>query len=526
MRDRRYQSTEKGLDDLADLMLNRINSCVDDRTKKAVKIKSAIVTKVNDDGTVNVQLPNEDGSGFSRLQNQSVYELNVGDSVEILLKEGSFTNSWVIAKHGGGTKRVNLVNQGTLSIVTGRTSSGGGSSGGGSSGGGSSGGGGSGSVALEQHILNHSNPHVVTKAQIGLDKVDNEKQYSVSNPPPYPVSSVNSKTRQVVLTAKDVGALPDTTKIPTKTSELDNDSEFLTKNDANYPVTKVNNKTGEVMLSAVDVGALPTSGGTLTGNLQVGSARVQTNGYVIGTWLQGTAQNHLGYAATKIAVQDASGWVYHRTAKEVKSDIGLGNVDNVKQYSASNPPPYPVTSINGKTGAVQLSASDVGAVDSSKITTTLTDSNEQIPTSKAVADAMSASGYGDMLKAKYAPNSEDTVEKAYKDEDGNNIKDTYQKKGGVLTNTDVNIVIESGNYFLGSGNTNIPNDCEGNVMMVGGAGNAAFQAIFKFSTNSIVHRCYNGTSWTAWRDTNTALIVSATQPTNQSPGDLWYQIVE
>ena len=459
MRDRRYQSTEKGLDDLADLMLNRINSCVDDRTKKAVKIKSAIVTKVNDDGTVNVQLPNEDGSGFSRLQNQSVYELNVGDSVEILLKEGSFTNSWVIAKHGGGTKRVNLVNQGTLSIITGRTSSGGGSSGGGS-----------GSVALEQHILNHSNPHVVTKAQIGLDKVDNEKQYSVSNPPPYPVSSVNSKTRQVVLTAKDVGALPDTTKIPTKTSELDNDSGFLTKNDANYPVTKVNNKTGEVVLSAVDVGALPNT--------------------------------------TKIPSKTS----------ELDNDSGF-----ITQEAIPN---IPVQSVNNKTGAVQLSASDVGAVDSSKITTTLTDSNEQIPTSKAVADAMSASGYGDMLKAKYAPNSEDTVEKAYKDEDGNNIKDTYQKKGGVLTNTDVNIVIESGNYFLGSGNTNIPNDCEGNVMMVGGAGNAAFQAIFKFSTNSIVHRCYNGTSWTAWRDTNTALIVSATQPTNQSPGDLWYQIVE
>ena len=465
MRDRRYQSTEKGLDDLADLMLNRINSCVDDRTKKAVKIKSAVVTKVNDDGTVNVQLPNEDGSGFSRLQNQSVYELNVGDSVEILLKEGSFTNSWVIAKHGGGTKRVNLVNQGTLSIITGRTSSGGGSSGEGSSGGS-----GSGSVALEQHILNHSNPHVVTKAQVGLDKVDNEKQYSVSNPPPYPVSSVNSKTRQVVLTAKDVGALPDTTKIPTKTSELDNDSEFLTKNEANYPVTKVNNKTGEVMLSAVDVGALPNT--------------------------------------TKIPSKTS----------ELDNDSGF-----ITQEAIPN---IPVQSVNNKTGAVQLSASDVGAVDSSKITTTLTDSNEQIPTSKAVADAMSASGYGDMLKAKYAPNSEDTVEKAYKDEDGNNIKDTYQKKGGVLTNTDVNIVIESGNYFLGSGNTNIPNDCEGNVMMVGGAGNAAFQAIFKFSTNSIVHRCYNGTSWTAWRDTNTALIVSATQPTNQSPGDLWYQIVE
>ena len=37
-----------------------------------------------------------------------------------------------------------------------------------------------------------------------------------------------------------------------------------------------------------------------------------------------------------------------------KGDVGLGNVDNVKQYSANNPPPYPVTSVNGKTGAVTV----------------------------------------------------------------------------------------------------------------------------------------------------------------------------
>ncbi len=37
-----------------------------------------------------------------------------------------------------------------------------------------------------------------------------------------------------------------------------------------------------------------------------------------------------------------------------KSDVGLGNVDNVKQYSASNPPPYPVTSVNGMTGNVTI----------------------------------------------------------------------------------------------------------------------------------------------------------------------------
>ena len=40
-----------------------------------------------------------------------------------------------------------------------------------------------------------------------------------------------------------------------------------------------------------------------------------------------------------------------------KSDVGLGNVANERQYSSANPPPYPVTSVNGKTGAVTVEAS-------------------------------------------------------------------------------------------------------------------------------------------------------------------------
>lgn len=43
-----------------------------------------------------------------------------------------------------------------------------------------------------------------------------------------------------------------------------------------------------------------------------------------------------------------------------KSDVGLGNVDNVRQYSAQNPPPYPVTSVNGDTGAVTTPQNDSG----------------------------------------------------------------------------------------------------------------------------------------------------------------------
>lgn len=47
-----------------------------------------------------------------------------------------------------------------------------------------------------------------------------------------------------------------------------------------------------------------------------------------------------------------------------KSDVGLGNVANERQYSSANPPPYPVTSVNGKTGAVTVPSVNVPATTS------------------------------------------------------------------------------------------------------------------------------------------------------------------
>ena len=48
--------------------------------------------------------------------------------------------------------------------------------------------------------------------------------------------------------------------------------------------------------------------------------------------------------------------------KYTKADVGLSNVANVRQYSANNPPPYPVTSVNGMTGdvVIEVSAEEVG----------------------------------------------------------------------------------------------------------------------------------------------------------------------
>lgn len=50
------------------------------------------------------------------------------------------------------------------------------------------------------------------------------------------VNSVNGQTGDVVLTAEDVGALPDSTTIPSKTSELENDSDYQTGDEVNQAI--------------------------------------------------------------------------------------------------------------------------------------------------------------------------------------------------------------------------------------------------------------------------------------------------
>lgn len=71
-------------------------------------------------------------------------------------------------------------------------------------------------------------------------------------------------------------------------------------------------------------------------------------------------QTSLGKADSALQPGDISDWAKQPSKPSyTKSEIGLGNVDNVKQYSASNPPPYPVTSVNGKTGAVTVTVPTV-----------------------------------------------------------------------------------------------------------------------------------------------------------------------
>lgn len=252
------------------------------------------------------------------------------------------------------------------------------------------------------------------------------------------VSSVNGKTGAVILTAGDVGALPNTTTIPTKTSQLDNDSGFVDAAGASAaaPVQSVNAKTGAVVLTQDDVGDGQTYVRTHNDFTDVAKQQINTNedniamldsdmeaaqgdittlkGNVttLTTALQSKQDKIVGGASTitddnlivnRALVSDGNGKV--AVSNVTNTELGYldGVTSNVQIQLNKKLESAPVTSVNTKTGAVVLGASDVGAVATSDVTQTLGTSTTKVPSEKAVSDALSAVGAGDMLKATYDP---------------------------------------------------------------------------------------------------------------------------
>lgn len=231
-----------------------------------------------------------------------------------------------------------------------------------------------------------------SKEEVGLANVDNVRQYSENNPPPYPVTSVNGQAGDVSLRASDVGAMPADTKIPAKTSDITNDSGFITKvvsDLANYyPKSQtftrdeINAKISAIPKFAIEVvSSLPTSnisettvylvGGGSGNNLYteyiyvngkwefLAAQTVDLTGYATETWVITQLGAYIKQSELDAAINSALASIpdWAKSSEKPtygKSEVGLGNVDNVRQYSASNPPPYPVTSVNGQTGEVTV----------------------------------------------------------------------------------------------------------------------------------------------------------------------------
>ena len=119
------------------------------------------------------------------------------------------------------------------------------------------------------------------------------------------VSSVNGQTGDVVLDAEDVGALPDDTAIPTKTSDLTNDSGFVDASGAASasPVQSVNGQTGTVTLT------IPTKTSDLTNDSNFMSGMTILS-YGHSTWsdfLTAYTANHVVYCRASSASNPASG---------------------------------------------------------------------------------------------------------------------------------------------------------------------------------------------------------------------------
>lgn len=521
--DKDYNSSVK-LSAYADLMLDRIDTCISDKISKSVtRLASAIVTKVNSDGSVNIRLPSEDNTEFTKIQNQCPYELKVGDAVELTLKNGSFNNCWVSAKHGMGIRATSEGSSGSyvLPVAT-ATQLGGIKVGAGlviKNGILSVTGGGTADAVEWENVLNAPTTlagYGITDARINsgtitlggnsivpLTASSNLDATKIVGNVPSATKAIQDGNGDVIVDTyakktdipslsgyatqtwvenkgyltehqslaayalkneiptvpskvsafeNDVGYLTEhqslanyalKTELPKNVSDLTNDAKYITASGA--PVQSVNGKTGTVSLTANDVGALPST--------------------------------------TTIPVVNNAKLTIQKNGVEVDSFTANASVDKTINIE------------------VPTKASDINAISTDDISQTLGNSETKVPSEKAVTQAMTAAGYGDMLKANYASKSDSIVDKSYADENGDNIVSTYIPKFKLLNNTDANSLTTSQICVIGAGNTNLPNEATGSVLFVAGDGTNAFQIIVVYATNVLSHRAYKDGTWTIWRST-------------------------
>lgn len=581
--DKDYNSSVK-LSAYADLMLDRIDTCISDKISKSVtRLASAIVTKVNSDGSVNIRLPSEDNTEFTKIQNQCPYELKIGDAVELTLKNGSFNNCWVSAKHGMGTRATSEGSSGAyvLPVAT-ATQLGGIKVGAGlviSNGVLSVTGGGTADAVEWKNVLNTPTTlagYGITDARINSGTITLGGNSIV----PLTASSNLDATKLVGNVPSATKAIQDgngdvivdtyakKTDIPSlsgyATQTWVKNQGYLTEHQslAEYAL-----KT-EIPIVPTKVSAFENDAGYLTSHQSLKDyatkSWVQNQGYLtqhqdisgLATKRElQTVENKIPTIPTKVSAfeNDVGYLTQHQSLANyaLKSELpkNVSDLTNDAKYITASG--APVQSVNGKTGTVSLNANDVGALPSTttipvvnnakltiqkngvevdsftanasvdkiinievptkasdikaistdNISQTLGNSETKVPSEKAVAQAMSAAGYGDMLKANYATKSDSIVDKSYADENGDNIASTYLPKFKLLNNTDANSLITSQICVIGAGNTNLPDEATGSVLFVAGDGTNAFQIIVVYATNTLNHRAYKDGAWTIWRNT-------------------------
>lgn len=219
------------------------------------------------------------------------------------------------------------------------------------------------------------------------------------------VASVNGKTGDVVLSASDVGALPDTYTPPNQTADqvgadptgtaanavsghnvdryAHNDIRMLLQ-DLTDRINVALNSTDTDLDQLAEIVAYIKSNKSLIDGITTSKVSVSD---IVNDLTTNVANRPLSAAqgvVLKALFDKIPEWALAASKPGyTKSEVGLSNVDNVRQYSVSNPPPYPVTSVNGKTGAV--------TVDVPTMVSQLTNDSKFI---SAITDAMITAALG------------------------------------------------------------------------------------------------------------------------------------
>ena len=269
---------------------------------------------------------------------------------------------------------------------------------------------------------------VLNKSDVGLGNVDNVRQYSTSNPPPYPVRSVDGATGAVVTNAvkttpqslsdtqkqqvrnnigagtssfdgdynsltnkptiptktsqltNDSGFITDaalagyakTTDIPTKTSQLDNDSQYITVSEA--PVQSVNTKTGAVVLTQDDVGDGTTYVRTHNDFTDALKAQINTNKDNIAM-----AEGDIDGLQTSVGTLQTS--VNNvQTALTSKQDTVVGGASTITEDNLTASRAL-VSNSSGKVAVSNVTSTELGYLDgvTSNVQTQLNNKLENIP---------------------------------------------------------------------------------------------------------------------------------------------------
>ena len=307
-------------------LLQSIDILAQNAVKNSVKIYTAIVTAVGDNNTCSVRANGKTHSNIAYYGDAP----SVNKSYRVFCPNGSMNQAFIIT-------------------------------GGGSSGGGSTGATDYNQLTNRPSINGTTLSGNQTSSQLGL--------YGTNNTPPYPVTSVNGQTGDVTISAGgNVDSVNGKTGVVVLTQDDvgDGTTYVRTHNDfTDVLKTQINTNEDNIAMAESDIDGLQTDVGTLKTNVtSLQTALTSKQDVIVGAASTITEDN---LAIDRALISNSSGKV--AVSNVTSTELGYldGVTSNVQTQLDKKLETAPVTSVNSKTGAVQLNASDVGALPDTTI---------------------------------------------------------------------------------------------------------------------------------------------------------------